>query len=218
MQPGSRLPNEAVLARDFGVSRATVREALRGLAGQNLIRTAKGARGGSYVALPSVSGVSDFLGSSITLLAEAEDVTLENLLEARELLEVPATRLAAARRSDTELDRLRAAMPADSLELGALEQFTYNREFHSIVIEGCGNALLLMAAQPIFDVLQRKMARSTLGRRFHRAVNEQHRAIAAAIEAGDVDAAGNEMYAHLEYLRPFYEKAWRNAARARARA
>jgi DNA-binding FadR family transcriptional regulator len=70
LPPGSRLPNEATLAVDFGVSRATVREALRMLATQNLIRTSKGAGGGSYVTLPSVNGVSDFVESSITMLAD----------------------------------------------------------------------------------------------------------------------------------------------------
>jgi GntR family transcriptional regulator, transcriptional repressor for pyruvate dehydrogenase complex len=217
LRPGARLPNEAVLARDFGVSRATVREALRVLAAQNLIRTAKGAGGGSYVTVPSVSGVSDFLHSSITVLADAEDVTLEDLLEARELLEVPAARLSAKRRSETDLERLRAAVPDHPLALGALEQFAYNRDFHAVVIEGCGNALLLMAAQPVFDVLQRNLARSRLGRTFHRAINEHHRAIAAAIEAGDANAAADEMHSHLEYLRPFYERAWQRAGRARSR-
>ena len=66
IQPGERLPNEAALAVAFGVSRATVREALRVLAAQKLIRTSKGAGGGSYVTLPSVNGVSDFVESSIT--------------------------------------------------------------------------------------------------------------------------------------------------------
>src|SRR5207253_6225210 len=97
LQPGSRLPNEEVLAREFGVSRATLREALRSLAAQDLIRTAKGAGGGSFVTLPSVEGVSSFVHSSITLMADANDVSLEDLLEARELLEVPAARLAANR-------------------------------------------------------------------------------------------------------------------------
>ena len=47
LQSGARLPNEVVLAQQFGVSRATVREALRLLTAQSLIRTAKGAGGGS---------------------------------------------------------------------------------------------------------------------------------------------------------------------------
>jgi DNA-binding FadR family transcriptional regulator len=209
LQPGARLPKEEVLAREFGVSRATLREALRSLAAQDLIRTAKGAGGGSYVTLPSVEGVSGFLHSSISLMADANDVSLENLLEARELLEVPAARLAAVRRHEDELDRLRETIPDEPLRLGPAEQFVYNQDFHSVVIECCDNALLAIAAQPIFGVLQRNLARSKLGARFHRAINEQHRTIAGAIEAGDADAAGAEMHAHLEYLRPYYERAWR---------
>src|SRR2546423_1673711 len=211
LQPGERLPNEEVLATDFGVSRATVREALRALAAQNLIRTAKGAGGGSYVTLPSVGGVSDFVQSSITLLADADDVTLGELLEARTLLEVPAARLAAARRGAGELERLRAAIPDEPLRLGPQRQFVYNQDFHLAVIDGCRNALLAIAAQPIFAVLQRNLARSKLGARFHRTINEQHRAIAAAIEVGDADRAGDEMHTHLEFLRPYYERAWRRA-------
>ena len=211
LQPGQRLPNESALATDFGVSRATVREALRVLAAQSLIRTSKGAGGGSYVTLPSVGGVSDFVESSITILSDADDVTLEELLEARELLEVPAARLAAERRSEEEVERLRNAIPDEPLRLGTQRQFVYNQDFHLIVLEGCRNALLTIAAQPVFAVLQRNLARSKLGARFHRTINEHHRAIAAAIEAGDADAAGGEMYDHLEFLRPYYERAWRRS-------
>jgi DNA-binding FadR family transcriptional regulator len=212
LPPGSRLPNEAVLAREFGVSRPTLREALRALAAHDLIRTAKGAGGGSYVTLPSVEGISSFLHSSIALMADAKDVTLENLLEARELLEVPAARLAAQRRTADDLERLRAAIPDQALRLGPNQQFVYNQDFHTFVIDCCGNALLAMAAQPIFGVLQRDLARSRLGAPFHRAINDQHRAIASAIESGDSDAAAEEMHAHLEYLRPYYERAWRRRA------
>ena len=209
LRPGSRLPNEAVLAREFGVSRPTVREALRSLAAQDLIRTAKGAGGGSFVTLPSVEHVSSFVHSSITLMADANDVSLEDLLEARELLEVPAARLAAERRRDDELERLRETIPDEPLRMGPDQQFVYNQDFHTVVIDCCDNALLAIAAQPIFGVLQRNLARTRLGERFHRAINDQHRSIAAAIEAGDAEAAGGEMQAHLAYMRPYYERAWR---------
>jgi DNA-binding FadR family transcriptional regulator len=212
LQPGARLPNEEVLAREYGVSRATLREALRSLAAQDLIRTSKGAGGGSYVTSPSVEGVSSFVHSSLALMADANHVSLENLLEARELIEVPAARIAAGRRRDDELERLRETIPDEPLRMGPEKQFVYNQDFHSLVIECCGNALLVIASQPIFGVLQRNLARTKLGERFHRAINDQHRSIAAAIEAGDADAAGGEMLAHLEYLRPYYERAWRAPA------
>jgi DNA-binding FadR family transcriptional regulator len=209
LQPGTRLPNEEVLAREFGVSRATLREALRSLAAENLIRTAKGAGGGSYVTLPSADVVAGVLHSSLSLMANADDVTLDELLEARELLEVPAARLAAQRCTEEELERLRDAIPDEPLSLEIDQQFVYNQGFHHVVLRGCGNTLLSIAAQPIFGVLQHNLARSKLGPRFHRALNVQHRSIAVAIEAGDVDAAGDEMHAHLEFLRPYYERAWR---------
>ena len=209
LEPGHRLPTETMLATEFGVSRATVREALRQLDAQSLIRTSKGATGGSYVTLPSAGHLSASLRSGIGLLADAQDVSLDELLEARELLEVPAARLAARRRQEHDLERLRAAIPGSPLELGAQEQFAHNADFHSVVLEASGNVLLAIAAQPVFDVLQTRLARSTLGSRFHRTINTHHRAIAAAIEAGDEVTAGGEMLAHVEYLRPFYEKAWR---------
>jgi DNA-binding FadR family transcriptional regulator len=93
--------------------------------------------------------------------------------------------------------------------LGAHEQFAHNAEFHSVVLEASGNILLAIAAQPVFDVLQTRLARSTLGSKFHRTINAHHRSLVAAIEAGDEEAAGGEMHVHVEYLRPFYEKAWR---------
>ncbi len=209
LEPGERLPTETMLATEFGVSRATVREALRQLDTQSLIRTSKGATGGSYVTLPSAGHLSASLRSGIGLLADAQDISLDDLLEARELLEVPAARLAARRRREHDLERLRAAIPGNPLELGAQDQFAHNADFHAVVLEASGNVLLAIAAQPVFDVLQTRLARSTLGNPFHRAINTHHRAIAAAIEAGDEDAAGGEMHLHVEYLRPFYQKAWR---------
>jgi DNA-binding FadR family transcriptional regulator len=211
---GERLPNETVLAREFGVSRATVREALRLLTAQSLVRTAKGAGGGTYVTMPSVDHVSEFLNSALNLLAAAEHVTLDELLEAREALEVPAAHMAALRRSDEALEQLHAAIPAETGDLGPTEQFVYNADFHTSVIAASGNGFLMMAAQPLFTILQNQLSRSSLGVKFHRVINEQHQAIAAAIGARDAKRAEREMRSHLEYLRPHYERTWRYAMRA----
>lgn len=85
--PDDRLPNEAMLAAEFGVSRATIREALRVLSTQHLIRTAKGSQRGSFVTIPSVELNTQFLEANIGLLSHS-DVTLEEFLEVRELLEI----------------------------------------------------------------------------------------------------------------------------------
>jgi DNA-binding FadR family transcriptional regulator len=214
---GERLPREADLAERFGVSRATVREALRLCAGQGLIHTAEGSSGGSFVARPSSGHISDTLRSGLDLLAAAQQISLEDLLEVRLLLEVPAARYAALRRTDEDVDRLVESSPIEVLKMSPTDQFVHNKEFHSVLIEASGNPLLEIAARPIFTVLQRNLGRSRLEPRFHRAINVHHHRIAAAVAAGDPDAAEREMADHLEFLRPFYERAWRHLVAAAER-
>ena len=209
LQQGGRLPTETQLASDLGVSRATVREALRLLAAQGLVRTAKGQTGGSYVTLPTVDHISASLSSSVALLADARDLTLEELIEVRELLEVPAARLAARRRADGDVERLRATIPPDRPALDTQAEFVHNRDFHATLIECCENRLLQIAAQPVFSALQTSLSRSGLPRVFHRSIHAHHGRIVEAVEAGDEDAAAAEMHEHLAFLVPYYEKAWK---------
>jgi GntR family transcriptional regulator, transcriptional repressor for pyruvate dehydrogenase complex len=209
LRPGQRLPPEHNLARDFGVSRTTVREALRALAAEQLIRTVEGAAGGSFVSSPTADHISEFLSANLSLLARENDVTLDDFLEAREQLEVPAARLAAERRSDEELERLRESIVPDVRAATTPEQFELNRSFHDTLVEASSNPLLLIATQPIFVVLQTRLARSTLGIRGHRIIREGHVRIADAVGEGDANRAEREMRAHLVELRPLYERAWR---------
>ena len=67
-------------------------------------------------------------------------------------------------------------------------------------------------------LLQTSLARSWLGSDFHLAINAHHRAIVEAIEVGAPDRAEREMRDRLTYLRPYYERTWRSAERAVARA
>jgi DNA-binding FadR family transcriptional regulator len=211
LRPGDRLPVESALADDFGVSRATVREALRQLAAHSLVRTEKGAAGGSYVTLPTAATISSLVHANVGLLAEIQGVTLAELLEARELVEVPAARLAAARRDADDIARLRDSVPGETAELSTSAEFTHNAEFHSCLLAATRNTLLVVSAQPIFSVLQTHLARSGLGPRFHRVIHDHHLVILAAIVAGDGDRAAAEMHDHLAFLRPYYEKAWKKA-------
>lgn len=208
---GERLATEAELAAEFGVSRATVREALRLLAAENLIRTKRGANGGSYVTLPTVDHISMSLQSSIALLSASSELSLDDLLEVRELLEVPAARRLAQRHTAGDVALLRDSIPQAPLALGIQGQFQHNREFHQRLIESCENPLWMIAAKPIFGVLQTNLARTGLGNRFHAAINEHHRTITSTIEDGLPQVAEREMRAHLLFLRPYYEKAWRRA-------
>src|SRR5690349_832064 len=94
-----RLPSETELSIKFGVSRSTVREAIRTLASQGLVYTVRGVNGGLRVARPKPTDVSDLLSANLTLLTLSDGCSVAELLEARELLEIPAAKLAATRRS-----------------------------------------------------------------------------------------------------------------------
>lgn len=210
LAPGQRLPTEATMAEQFGVSRATVREALRLLSAQNLVRTAKGVGGGSYVNVPTVAHVSRLLSSNLNLMRT--ELSLDALLEARELLEVPAARLAAQRRSPEDVRALLAAIPEEPLRLPVERQFEHNRDFHFRLVQASGNPLLSIAAEPVFVVLQTHQGRRSMPRSALRAINEEHREIAAALEAGDADAAEDAMRRHLHALRPGYERTWQRTS------
>lgn len=210
---GARLPNETTLAHEFGVSRGTVREALRMLSAQKLIVTAKGAGGGTYVARPTLDYISEFLHSNISLLTELNDISLEELLEARQHLEVPAARLAARRRTEEDLHRLEASIPEKSEPLGTKERFSLNMTFHSVLMSASGNALLHLSAFPLFTVLQTNLARSSVPASFHRQIARDHGLIHEAIELQDEQAAERLMEEHLASLRPYYEGIWLFARR-----
>ena len=212
LKRGERLPGEIVLARQFGVSRGTVREALRALAAHNLVRTAKGATGGTFVTLPTVDHISAFLQANIALLSEANDVSLEEFLETRRLLEVFAARQCALRRTEADLERLRGTV-VEPAGLPVEEQFLHNKEFHGAVLDGADNTLLRIAAQPIFSILQTNLTRQALGARFAERVDRDHRAILEAIERGDGDAAAAAMDGHLSYLSRTYKSMWKPGPR-----
>jgi GntR family transcriptional repressor for pyruvate dehydrogenase complex len=207
-----RLPNEAALAAQFGVSRPTVREALRELSALSLIRTTKGATGGSFVTAPTADHISEFLSANIALLSQTETISLDDFLEARKALELPAARKAAHRRTDEDLERLRAAIPARRLERE--EQFTHNKDFHYVLVAASGNPLLSICAQPVFSVLQSSLKRSAeLPEEFHTRCNADHSAIVASLEAHDEIAVAAQMVEHLDYLSTCYRQAWRHRGR-----
>jgi GntR family transcriptional repressor for pyruvate dehydrogenase complex len=203
-----RLPNETTLASEFGVSRGTIREALRAIASEGLIRTTKGNGGGSFVTLPTVGDVSELLQRNVELLSMTADVTLAQFLEARKLIECFTVRHAAAHRTDEHLERLRATLTTAEARMSPEEQYLRNRAFHSVLVDICGNALLKIAAQPIFSVLHTHMQRSLLSEEFPRRVCAEHAVILEAIEQRDADRAEALMDEHLAHLAGVYERIW----------
>jgi GntR family transcriptional repressor for pyruvate dehydrogenase complex len=134
MPVGARLPNEMQLAEIFEVSRATVREALRSLAADNLITTRKGVTGGSFVSEPSVHQLSQRLQVGLKLLTSATNLSVDQFMELRTSLEVPAARAAAERRTEEELEPLASTAPSKVSSLADEKHYNLNRDFHFVII------------------------------------------------------------------------------------
>jgi len=212
LRAGERLPREVDLAETFGVSRATVREALRVLASENLIRTSKGATGGSFVMRPTIDYVSEFMTTQINLLTAAEEVSIAETVELRELIEVEATRLGALRRTEEQLARLTETVPDPEAGLSHSEISDLNRAFHLTVLELAHNRLMVISAQPVYAVLEARSERSLLNARDHHDILREHAEILACIRAQDAPGAAEAMRKHLVHLRPLSERTWRKAA------
>lgn len=204
LSSGDRLPSEAKLSGIFGVSRSTVREALRVLASRDLIHTMRGTTGGTFVARVKFEQVSEYLETSLGLLTGSSEVSVSEMLEARELLEVPSARLAAMRRDDTHITAMREAIDREVVGRGRGVKFREHRTFHAIVVDAAGNGLLGVMTDPVFQVLQAQFLAPGITPEYWVEVDHDHEEILACIERGDGEGAAASMKAHLIRLRKAY--------------
>lgn len=200
--PGDFLGREEDLAAEFGVSRPTLREALRLLASGNLIRATKGPGGGIFVARTAEEGMSRSLSDAIAMMLETGTVTLDELLEARLLLEVPLAGLAAYQPDEETVARLReivereaAARPNDTETYAATDM-----EIHRTLATAAGNRMIQALTDWIFEVLQPSLIEELQPAIVHSAILEHHQALLAAVERGDPIRAERVMKDHLLYL------------------
>src|SRR5213082_356215 len=103
LKAGDRLSPERELAEQFGVSRVTVRDALRSLEAMGLIQVKVGARGGAFVTAPTGSKVAQTMSDMMVMSA----TTPEDIVEARLIVELGTVTLACARASSEDLAKLR---------------------------------------------------------------------------------------------------------------
>src|SRR5919199_5302457 len=118
LRPGDRLQPEADLARSLGVSRPTVREALKVLESQKVLRSSTGPTGGTFVGALDGTGVVQHLTDSISMLLDVDELTLEELWEVREVTDVPAAELAALRRTEQDRFVIEKTVELDELKEG----------------------------------------------------------------------------------------------------
>jgi DNA-binding FadR family transcriptional regulator len=200
LRPGDRLPTEPQLCASTGVSRSTVREALRLLASQNLFVTTRGVTGGSCVAHPSPDHLSDVLSMGVGLLLASNEVSPLELMQAREMIEVPAAGIAALNHVAEHLDGLRAGLfdPInDSVETMVIE----HRVFHLALAKATGNAVCELISRPLYPPIDAGRRAAALPRHVWVRIDAEHRDIIAAIASRNASAAEAAARRHLAHLR-----------------
>jgi DNA-binding FadR family transcriptional regulator len=201
LRPGDRIGTEHELSKEFGVSRPTLREGLRRLAGSHLIRVHKGRAGGVFVDNTPNAGIGRHVSESIAAMLESRSVTLCELLEARMFLEVPLAGRAAERSDEASVAVLLEAIGDARGRDPAGEEFRLaDARFHRAIAVTAGNDLLLTFTSWILDVLQPSLIThlgSVIGAE---QIIGQHQAIARAIRRHQRTAAERAMAEHIQYM------------------
>ncbi len=196
----ARLPSEAELADHFNVSRPTVREALKRLAAQSLIRTQRGATGGAFVNRLSFEEAYGQQITTSTLLLSMNAVTFDVACEARFALERACAPLSTARRGPDHLARMRHEIARQSQPGLSDEDFCASDvALHRALVDGAGNPVLSYQLAGAVEAMQPLMNMITFTARSRSAIVAFHTRIADAVEAGDAAATDTALCELCDY-------------------
>lgn len=192
LKPGDQLPPERELATYMQVSRASLREALRGLQILGVLKMRQG--GGIYV---TGLEATDLLGP-LQFLITLDSQNLGSLYESRFLIDGAIARLAAERIEPVQIASLHALVEVQSRVLDdALAFRLSDTEFHETIAAATGNPFLVTVSHSLYVLgMEYRRAAATKTGVVRRSF-EEHKAIVAALEARDGDATEAAMRAHL---------------------
>lgn len=206
-----RLPTEEELAQRFKVSRPTVREALKRLAAQHLIRSRRGPTGGNFVASPAPEDAARSLANATTLMVAVGDIGLDDMATARLELEGVCCRLATAR-DDADLATPLATMWNELARQGEAaltdEEFCASDvRFHRALVDAAGNALLSYLMHAVVEALQPVSNMVIYRVREREAIVGFHARLLQALETRDAEAAMAALGDLVDYTRDRYREA-----------
>ncbi len=181
-----RLPSEAELVDQFQVSRPTVREALKRLAAQSLIRTQRGASGGAFVNRLRFEEAYDQQVTTSSLLLSMNAVSFDVACEARYALERACAPLSAARRTPDHLATMRAEIHRQSQPGLTDEAFCASDvTFHRALVDGAGNPVVSYQLAGAVEAMQPLMNMITFTARSRERIVDLHTALTDRLEARD---------------------------------
>ncbi|MGW6268165.1 FadR/GntR family transcriptional regulator [Streptomyces sp. NPDC055060] len=190
---GSKLPGETTLAKELGIGRSTVREALRSLAGAGLVK----ARQGAGVFVVATEPVADWP-------ARLRRAAVSDVYEVRMLVEVQAARLAALRRTDEDITAMREALEGRRAAASASDAAFVDADIalHAAVVAAAGNPVLTDLFAEFSPVLREGLINllDLVDLRTEEANHGEaaHAALVRAVEARDAEEAARLAQAELQ--------------------
>ncbi|CEP67690.1 Transcription regulator HTH, GntR [Moorella glycerini] len=209
MKPGDRLPAERELAEMLGVSRTSVREALKMLAAEGLVSIRHGQ--GAFI---SEQDPDEYLKRFASHLPVNRDTVL-HLFEVRKVLEPQAARWVAERASQADIQELASMVTTTREQLGRLRSGRlsllagHDSNFHYRLAQATGNTVLVRLMHSMLDLLADSRSRSlAIPGRGERSVDEHYEIVKALINR-DGEGAAAAMLRHLEDVEEQVVAAWR---------
>ena len=196
LAPGDKLPTEARLVEQFGVSRTVVREAVSRLKSLGLVDSRQGS--GVFVRPPSSFAPLNFEAQH----AASQEAVIQ-MVEVRRALEAEVAALAAQRRTAADMRRIQAAVQAlDAAVQRGGDGVSEDVQFHRAIADAAGNPFLNQTLEYLGQFLHgaTQVTRANEARRldFAEQVRGEHAAIVAAVQAGNAQAAREAAAGHMD--------------------
>lgn len=197
--PGSQVPNENELSRESGLSRPTVREAIKLLQMKGLVRIVAGR--GTFVSPMTEWSLLDPVLLVARSKLEADSSTWSRrLLEARRLVEVGSAGIAAEHRTDqhlAELGRLVTTMAEAAATNNVVQFVDADIRFHSVILEATGNSFIVALFNPLEEVLRLTRYQTSAHSDVRKHAMVHHENILRALTAGDSAGSADAMSRHI---------------------
>lgn len=205
---GATLPTEGELGERFGVSRSTIREAMRVLETEGLVLSRRGARHGARIQPPSARTAARHTG----ILLRRRGATIGDVYTARQAIEPFAARLLAQHADPGAVDALEAILDAERAAIGNTAAWgRASTAFHEALVERCGNHTLAIFGAQLHEIVEGQVAREMAAHmpteaqiEGYRRADDTHARLVALVREGDANAAEALWRAHLEVARPWH--------------
>lgn len=218
LRPGDKLPPERELARQLGVGRSALREALRSLEIAGIVRLQKGVKGGAFIREGDPRGMAQVVQDQLHL----GSITVEELTEARVHLLDLVVRLACERATKSDLEALRKNIErtaAMTREGRYLERVECSREFYALLGAATHNQVLALLVEAVTEILMKFVRlRVAAGGKPQPRLVEKRTRIVELLEARDADPAAHAMRAHLHSVHRLLQEGFRLNHRTREKA